>query len=600
LLHEELSLLPTPKKDTEGNIVYKTLANGGIEIDQNTGRKLCEIVACPEALAIINPRTKKFQCGDDVFYAVIARIRGELEDLEADVLASMAELRTVPAGGKQRVDEELKLQRKAVQIKKDYLQAAEAECERRGRACLMNNDEMPQAIAFEGSVGTRRRVGCAAGERPVQGVAENKEQFSVHPTVDLNGKWGPTNILLEQTSISEGVIPEELVRGHTGLTVQHTEHGIQTAASFLKYNKMVDENLDAELDSAFGKWKVKRPVVMCEDGHASRYDTEVMEYREEKKTRSFIEEGGTSGTFQLLDQLFKGCHEEYKSHCANIRFRMGVHYRITKFEAMQAMAVMFPPSGDGGCNPTWVKMVSTVHAYRNVGVTWCGISFEAMKKQNLRDDTADKGAAALAADKDRLVVIPPGSHYAARKRAASPGAGAEPQRPRLVVTSPSTPADVAAATTETPATSITLADIEDITLLSYKQAALAAWKTPFVPEAGLKNTSFAYLRVELDYQKTLTNQLGKALEKEAGPSDFSMLMDKESVRACWLQERPADFDSQTRRALKNPTGSMSASNFAAEKSHMRSERDSAATVTAKAKRAKKAEWGLCGVSCQCH
>jgi hypothetical protein len=25
LLHEELSLLPTPKKDAEGNIVYKTL-----------------------------------------------------------------------------------------------------------------------------------------------------------------------------------------------------------------------------------------------------------------------------------------------------------------------------------------------------------------------------------------------------------------------------------------------------------------------------------------------------------------------------------------------------------------------------------------------
>ena len=97
----------------------------------------------------------------------------------------------------------------------------------------------------------------------------------------------------------------------------------------------------------------------------------------------------------------------------------------------------------------------------------------------------------------------------------------------------------------------------------------------------------------------MTNQLGNALEKEAGPGDFSMLIDKETVRACWLQARPADIGSQTRRALKNPTGSMSASNFAAEKSHMRSERDSAATVTAKAKRAKKAELGLCGVNCQC-
>jgi hypothetical protein len=65
---------------------------------------LCEIVACPKALAIISPRTKKFQGGDDVFYALIVVIGGKLQDLEADLLASIAELRTVLVGGKQRVD----------------------------------------------------------------------------------------------------------------------------------------------------------------------------------------------------------------------------------------------------------------------------------------------------------------------------------------------------------------------------------------------------------------------------------------------------------------------------------------------------------------
>ena len=103
----------------------------------------------------------------------------------------------------------------------------------------------------------------------------------------------------------------------------------------------------------------------------------------------------------------------------------------------------------------------------------------------------------------------------------------------------------------------------------------------------------------MDYQKALTNQLGNALEKEAGPADFSMLINKDAVQACWLQEKPADIDSQARRPLKNPTGSMSASDFADEKTHLRKERDSAATVVATAKRAKKTEWGLCGVNCQC-
>ena len=528
-LDHELKYLPTPRLDPQGNLIYLIdPTTKEIMIDVASGQKICETEPCSEGLAILNPKTNKFQCGDPVFYAVIDKIRGDLRDLQGDVQRQIDELKTVPPAGLARVEAELKKSRKAVEVKAAYLRAAEAECERRGRARFMNEDEMPSAISFVGSAGSKRRVGAAAGERPVQGVAENKEQFSVHPTVDANGKWGPLNILLEQTDVTQGVIPEQMMLDHTGIIVQHTEHGIQTGASFLEYNKRIDSYLDEERNSVFGKWKVTRPVVTCEDGHASRYDPAVMTYRRKKKIRSFIEEGGTSGVFQLLDQLFKGCHEDYLGHCDAIRFRMGPTYRISKFEAMQIMCDMFPPSGDGGCNPTWVTTNTVIKCLRHVGVTWSGISFQAMKKNMLRDDTADKGAAAAAADVKRLACGGWGEVAA--------GAVAATKRSATEAFSPKTPGCAEAAAAATPATTVegyTLDDVEDITAVSEKAAAIAAWKMPWKSDHNVAGRRYAQVRKRLGFGRIIVSEVLGNILRVAGR--YAVLQGVE--RQAWASPR---------------------------------------------------------------
>jgi hypothetical protein len=101
------------------------------------------------------------------------------------------------------------------------------------------------------------------------------------------------------------------------------------------------------------------------------------------------------------------------------------------------------------------------------------------------------------------------------------------------------------------------------------------------------------------YYKELSDKLGRALEAKANAIDHNLIVSKESVKACWLQEKPPDLDGQAKRVLKNPVGSLSASGFAYEKVAVRSEADAVAMQKSSKKRKEAQEWGLCGVKCQC-
>ena len=60
-------------------------------------------------------------------------------------------------------------------------------------AGVMNHDECPQAICYGGGKGAcRAKVGIIPGQKAVTTVCENREQVTMHPTVDLNADWGPS------------------------------------------------------------------------------------------------------------------------------------------------------------------------------------------------------------------------------------------------------------------------------------------------------------------------------------------------------------------------------------------------------------------------
>ena len=145
---------------------------------------------------------------------------------------------------------------------------------------------------------------------------------------------------------------------------------------------MLDRWLDAPRQSNYGPWTVKRPITIMEDGHASRFHLLLMLFRREKQMHSYIELSGTSGCFQLLDQFFKKCHDEYNNGVSTIREIRGVGYQFGKWDAMNILASMWPK-----CGPIWVSPWTVLKSWARVGVTPDGVSFISMDLHRLHDDS---------------------------------------------------------------------------------------------------------------------------------------------------------------------------------------------------------------------
>jgi hypothetical protein len=184
----------------------------------------------------------------------------------------------------------------------------------------MNHDECPQAICYGGGKGAcRPKVGTIPGQKAVTTVVENREQFTMHPIVDLNADWGPWHMIFGMATFTEGGLPDCFSRMSTGM-ISHTAHGVQNEKTLLNFYKEVLKWLKKPRMSArFGPWTVSFPVVFLEDGHASRFGLMVQKFRRENNIHSFMEPSKTSGGFQLLDQFFKVFHDRYTEGASMIR-----------------------------------------------------------------------------------------------------------------------------------------------------------------------------------------------------------------------------------------------------------------------------------------
>ena len=115
------------------------------------------------------------------------------------------------------------------------MNASQAEDELRGRARLLNHDECGQAICFGGGKGAcRPRVACVPGQKPVVAQNENREQFTIHPIVDLNGTFGPWHLIVACETFTEGMLPDSFEDMPEGM-VTHTTSGVQKVPTLLNF-----------------------------------------------------------------------------------------------------------------------------------------------------------------------------------------------------------------------------------------------------------------------------------------------------------------------------------------------------------------------------
>jgi hypothetical protein len=267
---------------------------------------------CDPNVAVLSVVTGAFQSGDPELTSMIADLRDELRALVTSqewvqCAAASAETGHWRHGGGSWYQKPSPQLLKDINDKADEVDEALYWHQYRGRARMINHDEMPSFVNFNGSVGNARRsVACLLDDIPFDAVPPNRDSFSAHLFADANGLFPLWHLLFSQSLFSEGLVPDVFGRIATGL-ISLTAYGMQTQESLKASYTMLVDVLSEERTSTFtalrdGKWKVVFPIVQPIDGAASRYGEDVLEYCRTMKILQTIEPGDASGFLQMLDQ----------------------------------------------------------------------------------------------------------------------------------------------------------------------------------------------------------------------------------------------------------------------------------------------------------
>ena len=138
-----------------------------------------KVVECAEEQAIFNRKKGRFQSGDPVFMKRVADAQDELHLRECDVDRARTAKACAPF---------IQQKEALVAQQQELVDALIREDIRRGKARLMNHDECPAFICFDGRKGTsRQKVAVAGNNLSARNQAHNRESFSLHCIADANG-----------------------------------------------------------------------------------------------------------------------------------------------------------------------------------------------------------------------------------------------------------------------------------------------------------------------------------------------------------------------------------------------------------------------------
>ena len=215
------------------------------------------------------------------------------------------------------------------------------------------------SVKRQGQVSINRALNCTrkmvcdhldelADELIKAGIMTNAEQVD-------SGTW---HVVFKATGITSAMAPPEAVAKIRHLLVSTAENGVSTNETFLDAAK--------EFDAYLTEHNVKRPVVLLSDGHGSRMKDEVLLFLFQNEIWLFITPADTTDVTQLLDQLNKIIHQQYKVAKDGL---------FTAFNAINREAFMIILANIWN---TWVTRESLVNAARQVGITSTGLSVDFM------------------------------------------------------------------------------------------------------------------------------------------------------------------------------------------------------------------------------
>ncbi|XP_065640013.1 uncharacterized protein LOC136072675 [Hydra vulgaris] len=169
---------------------------------------------------------------------------------------------------------------------------------------IFNCDETPQFINY-GIDGTTSGLFYAGkGDACQRMYRENRECVTLQPFVSFSGDICMCQVIFKCTGITSSMVPTEAVNKISHLLVTTTDNGVSTHESFLAALK--------EFDVYINEKNVKRPIVLLSDGHSSRLDFDVLSFLESKRIHLFLTPPETTEVTQLLDQVNKNIHSEYR------------------------------------------------------------------------------------------------------------------------------------------------------------------------------------------------------------------------------------------------------------------------------------------------
>ena len=156
------------------------------------------------------------------------------------------------------------------------------------------------------------------------------------------------------------MVPANAASKINHLLVTTSDHGVSDHITFLAALKEFDEYLTEN--------NIQKPVVLLSDGHSSRFDYDVMAFLQSSNIRMFISPPDTTGVTQMLDQLNKNIHHEYRKE----KDEMFIETNTLNKEAFMLILANIWDK--------WASKATLVKASKRVGIAPDSLSLEFMQQ----------------------------------------------------------------------------------------------------------------------------------------------------------------------------------------------------------------------------
>ena len=169
---------------------------------------------------------------------------------------------------------------------------------------VFNCDETPQFVSYGVDGTSAGLVYAAKGDSCQKMMKENRECVTIHPFVSFSGEVVMCQVIFASVGITSQMAPPLAKEKIKHLLISTTEHGVSDQESFLAAS--------VEFDEYLSEYEILRPVVLIADGHSSRFDYNVLIFLFSRQIWLFIGPAFSTSVTQLLDQLNKNLHTQYR------------------------------------------------------------------------------------------------------------------------------------------------------------------------------------------------------------------------------------------------------------------------------------------------